>query len=53
MSRPAESEAPLDTHHAPDPGYEAVLCDGEHVLVVGEVGVEVVESGGQAGGESE
>ena len=53
MGSPAESDAPLDTHHAPDPGYKAVVCDGEDGLVVGQVGVEVVEAGGKAGSASE
>ena len=50
---PGQGEAPLDTHESPDPGYQTVLSYGEHLLPLGKVSVEVVETGGGSSCEGE
>ena len=50
---PGQGEAPLDTHESPDPGYQIVVGYGEHLLPLGNVSVEVVETGGSSSCEGE
>ena len=53
MGCPGQGEAPLDTHESPDSCYQIVVGYGEHLLPLGNVSVEVVETGSTSSCEGE